>query len=266
MRKSVMAGIFAYALFFVAPKAAAETASPEYLYTVSIASIKPALIAVSEAQSTQGAVVSDAQGVVNTQQVDLQPEVQTYTVESGDTLIKIARNFDTTWQRIFYKNTSIVDPDTIKPGDVLTIPAADEQLTEREIPVSSLPVEEPVLAISKPVVKQKIAAQPSVTVTRGSSDGNRYSYGYCTWYVKNMRPDLPNNLGDAINWVARARAQGMATGGTPQVGAVGQSGNHVVYVESVNDDGTVTISEMNHVGWNKTSRRTLPVDYFTYIY
>ena len=77
---------------------------------------------------------------------------------------------------------------------------------------------------------------------------------------------MPNNLGNANTWVARAAAQGMATGSTPRAGAVGQQGMHVVYVESVNGDGTVTISEMNHVGWNVVNQRTVPASNFQYIY
>lgn len=267
MRKSVVAGIFAYALFFVAPKAAAETASPEYLYTVSVNSIKPALVAVSEAQTTQIALLENAQPATVVPKEDASEAVSSYTVHDGDTLIEIALQFDTNWQRIFFKNTSIADPDAIKPGDVILIPAQDEELAERAIPVNAPKAgEKPAPSAQKNQRASSSATRSSNVTVRGDSNGNRYSYGYCTWYVKNMRPDLPNNLGDAISWVSRARAQGMATGNTPQVGAVGQKGNHVVYVESVNNDGTVTISEMNHVGWNKTSRRTLPASNFSYIY
>jgi surface antigen len=81
-----------------------------------------------------------------------------------------------------------------------------------------------------------------------------------------MRPDLPNNLGNANTWVSRAAAQGLATGSAPRVGAVGQQGMHVVYVEAVNGDGTVTISEMNHAGLYVRTVRTVPASTFMYIY
>jgi surface antigen len=50
------------------------------------------------------------------------------------------------------------------------------------------------------------------------------------------------------------------------VGAVGQQGNHVVFVEAVHGDGTVTVSEMNWNGWNVVSSRTVSAGAFTYIY
>ena len=54
---------------------------------------------------------------------------------------------------------------------------------------------------------------------------------------------------------------GYAEGQAPVVGAVmvtrESSVGHVAYVESVGPDGTWTVSEMNYVAWNVTSRRTL---------
>ena len=106
------------------------------------------------------------------------------------------------------------------------------------------------------------------TATRpvGSTAGNTYTYGYCTWYVKNRRPSIPNGWGNAYEWLGNARSQGFATGSTPRAGAVGTAGNHVVYIERVNSDGTVYISEMNYEGWNIKSYRTTPGSYWTYIY
>lgn len=113
-------------------------------------------------------------------------------------------------------------------------------------------------------VKKKKASV--VVIRQASSNGNTYSSGYCTWYAKSRRPDLPNNLGNANTWFARASAQGIPTGSKPKVGAVGQRGNHVVFVEKINQDGTITISEMNYRGFNKTSKRIVSADNFRYIY
>jgi surface antigen len=88
---------------------------------------------------------------------------------------------------------------------------------------------------------------------------NHFAYGYCTWYVANRR-NVPW-FGNAIQWWANARPFGYAEGQTPVVGAImvtRESGyGHVAYVESVNGDGSWTVSEMNFVRWNVISRRTI---------
>lgn len=59
--------------------------------------------------------------------------MKTYTVKAGDTLSKISREFlgdANEYMRIFEANKDqLTDPDKIKPGQVLKIPAADRQLT-----------------------------------------------------------------------------------------------------------------------------------------
>jgi surface antigen len=103
------------------------------------------------------------------------------------------------------------------------------------------------------------------------SAGNLYAPGNCTWYVKNRRPDLPNNLGNANTWYSMARADGYNVGSAPKKGAVGTTTagwlGHVVYVEGVSLDGsTVTISEMNYAGLYSTRTRVAPASEFLYIY
>jgi surface antigen len=100
------------------------------------------------------------------------------------------------------------------------------------------------------------------------SGSNTYTYGYCTWYVANKR-FVPNGLGNANTWASRAPSYGLTVSSTPIVGAIAQTSagaeGHVAYVEAVNGD-SVTISEMNYVGWNKVSTRTVPSSSFRYIY
>jgi surface antigen len=101
------------------------------------------------------------------------------------------------------------------------------------------------------------------------SAGNLYTPGNCTWYVKNRRPDLPNNLGNADTWFYRAQAQGWNVGYTAKKGAAAQTkaGMHVVYIEGVSLDGsTVTLSEMNVRGLYSMNTRTAPASDFLYIY
>ncbi len=106
----------------------------------------------------------------------------------------------------------------------------------------------------------------SVPTVAVNTAGNTYSYGYCTWYVANRASWIPNLLGNANTWYYR---YGGAKGSAPQAGAVGSEigGNHVVYIESVNGDGTVTISEMNGMaGWGVVGSRVTSASEFLYLY
>ncbi|MCO5182478.1 MAG: LysM peptidoglycan-binding domain-containing protein [Anaerolineae bacterium] len=49
---------------------------------------------------------------------------QNYVVQSGDSLAKIARDFCTTWQEIYYLNSNVIgsDPNVLEPGTVLLVP------------------------------------------------------------------------------------------------------------------------------------------------
>lgn len=185
-----------------------------------------------------------------------------YTVIEGDNLTKIGTAHNVEWQRLWAKNTQLTHPDVLQVGDKITIPLADEKL-DREIPAAvSLPVETP--GIVKP---NAVAAAPGA-----SYDGsNTYDYGYCTWYVKNRRgASLPNMLGNANMWYYNAKRIGMATGNAPVAGAVGTTTRgalgHVVYVESVNGDGTINISEMNAPVFGGVTYRTASAGEFVYIY
>lgn len=192
-----------------------------------------------------------------------QPKV--HAAGPGESLSTIAKQHGTTWIRLFNKNEQIAHPDVLKIGDKVTIPLIDEQLKERPLP------EPPVMQQAVPQASKRPAnaavqkQKPARTVTAARA-GNLYTPGYCTWYAKNMRPDLPNNLGNANTWAYRAAAQGIATGRVPRAGAIGQQGMHVVYVQRVNSNGTVTISEMNFRGLYVISTRTVAASNFVYIY
>jgi surface antigen len=107
-----------------------------------------------------------------------------------------------------------------------------------------------------------LAARPVSQPWNWSGTGqwpNRFAYGYCTWYVANKRY-IPW-LGNAIDWWPNATAYGFAEGYAPKVGAVmvtRESGyGHVAYVEAVYGDGSWLVSEMNFVGWDRVSSRTI---------
>jgi surface antigen len=280
MRKSVLTGLFACSLVLVASTASASAESLDSTATtnknIQITSIVD-LLAINKNEPisvNDTNIVIQADGVAN-ELPPTQPEPVKHVVVEGESLSDIAKLHGIEWKRLYDKNASIQNPDVINVGMELIVPAAEEQLEPRDLPVPEpvvVPVRRAVQTQAPAPVparaqasETKVASAPVSSPVDSSAD-NRYVAGYCTWYVKNMRPSLPNNLGNASTWVSRASAQGMATGSTPAAGAVGQRGNHVVYVQSVNGDGTVTISEMNHKGRYVITTRTLPADYFTYIY
>ena len=182
------------------------------------------------------------------------PQPVIYIVVSGDNLSKIGTAYNVEWQRLWAKNTQLTNPDLIHVGDPITIPEPAEQLA-REIPAQV----------------QLPAATPGVAPRMSFDGSNTYDYGYCTWYVKNRRgASIPNMLGNANTWYSRAAAAGMAVGSEPRPGAVGTttrgSLGHVVYVESVNGDGTINISEMNAPVFGGVTYRTASAGEFIYIY
>lgn len=186
-----------------------------------------------------------------------------YKVRRGDTLTEIGAKHRIAWQRIWAKNKQLKHPDRLTVGQKLTMPLPGEKVRRKLPRAVTLPAATP--GVSSP---SQAASTFAPTMFKGSVAGNTYSYGYCTWYVKNRRPDLPNNLGNADTWYSRAQAQGIPTGTTPRAGAVGMTKayGHVVYIESVNSNGTVNVAEMNYSGWNVESRRTAPASEFLYIY
>jgi surface antigen len=122
--------------------------------------------------------------------------------------------------------------------------------------------------LNKPVAVQTVdiptqARKPAKQAQ--SSSGNTYQVGQCTHFVASKRY-VPNNWGNASSWYSSAQAAGWTTSSVPVAGAVGWSSGHVVYVELVNGDGTVTISEQNY-DWNSGIRTiTVPVEKYLYIY
>lgn len=246
-----LAGLFMCAAIYAvnSPKAYAETTlkdnEPIKLASLDVANVlKSAVVETVEKPAEEP-----------------KPQQPEYVVKDGDSLAKIAEAHGETWQRLFNKNTNIADPNLIGAGEKIVIPAKDEQLAERP-----LPVYEPVVAYSGGGQATGSGGATRTAWSGGGSAGNRYYAGYCTWYAKERRADLPNNLGNAETWASRAATQGYATGSTPRPGAVGQQGNHVVYVESVNPDGSAVVSDMNYAGRGVVTTRTVPAGSHQYIY
>lgn len=106
---------------------------------------------------------------------------------------------------------------------------------------------------------------------REVSDNMPYPHGQCTWYVynrmKQFGSSISGDLGDAHNWNNRAEYRDYHVSHTPkrhsavvfeagQFGADQQYG-HVAFVEKVNRDGSIVISESNVKGLGIISYRTI---------
>lgn len=190
-----------------------------------------------------------------------------YEVAAGDNLTTLGWKFGVKISTLMYLN-DITNADLVKPGQKLKIPPRGYEVA------ASL--------IAKKAAQQLAAANRN-TVTRSSSNSrttyndssssinyrpgssqNGYPWGYCTYYVASKRY-VPPNWGNAKSWPSSAKRAGYSVGSGPAVGAIGVTGEsfwgHVTFVESVNGD-SVTVSEMNAVGWGKKSFRTLRASAF----
>lgn len=168
-----------------------------------------------------------------------------YTVKQGDTPDALAQRYNANKDEITSFNDA--EQNGLKPGELIVIPNGSVQ-----------------------------SARSTRTASGGTSfswggvapiySGNGYARGYCTWWAAYRRGQvgrpIPSNFGNAVTWKVLSQRAGLPGGTTPRAGAViwfpmGGYG-HVGFVESVSDDGTVNISDMNWSGWNRVTYRTIP--------
>ncbi len=169
-----------------------------------------------------------------------------YTVKSGDTLETIAQKYGSSVDDI--KHLNDLEVSGITEGMKIAIEGGS--LPEKERPEYVAPV---------------VVATTTYSYTTYGGYGSRltlevinpsfwtptpYTAGQCTSWAWINRQDLPGNLGNAYSWAANAAAAGFPVDHNPQPGDVFQHGGgwygHVGYVEAVNEDGTVVISEANY--------------------
>lgn len=192
-----------------------------------------------------------------------------YKVKKGDKIESLARKYQSTTDKITVFNDLELEGLTV--GQTIIIP--EGILPDIERPEYVPPSQQPVWTGTS----TGYAAGSNVKIAAG----NKYAYGYCTWYVYNMRQAVGKPIGsfwgDAYMWLNSAQRAGFATGREPRVHAImhnygGWGGlGHVAFVEKVEGD-KVTVSEMNNSqygGWNIKSYRTLDMKTaktYNYIY
>lgn len=170
-----------------------------------------------------------------------------YIVKNGDSLASIVEKYKSVQDQIIAVNN--LESEIVTTGMQLVLPAGVLPETERPGYIAPRP---------RPVVSASYANSSSAGGWRAPNaplaPGNTFYYGNCTWYAYNRRIQMGRRMdgirGNANAWDDTARAAGYLVNRTPAVGAIIQSDGgrwgHVGVVESINDDGTITISEMNN--------------------
>lgn len=224
----------------------------------------------------------------------LKKQIKVYKVQPGDTLGSIARahgidietiiqvnrlpgiKVDPGWELIILPRKGILvkaGPDTTLPDisnkykckmeDILSYNglANEQDISEGDyiicpdgvVPIIPKPV------IPKPTAKRQIGiSDDSIPVSPG---GHIFPKGYCTWFVaQHVKITFGGN---ARNWMANAKRAGYETSAAPAVGYVVQTTDdarygHVALVTGVSDTH-ITVKEMNYVGFNKVSTRSIPI-------
>ncbi len=186
-----------------------------------------------------------------------------HTVQGSDSVDTIAATYQTSAEQITAFND--LELSGLKPGSQIIVPNGIKP------------------AASSARSSASSGASRSASFSWGGGSvvfaGNRYAYGYCTYYAFNKRAaagrPIGSNWGNATTWASLARASGFAVDKSPRAGDVFQTSGgwggygHVGYVESVNADGSILVSEMNYAGWNRVSSRTISADQvgmFNYIH
>lgn len=189
-----------------------------------------------------------------------------YTVKSGDTVESIVSKYGGTVEEIIALND--LEVSGISEGMRILIKNGSLPTTERPEYVA------PVVQYHYTYLGNTSERQNIQVIGYKYGLGGPYGAGQCTQWAWYNRKDLPSNLGNANTWAVRARAAGYTVSRTPAAGAVFQTSSgwygHVGYVEAVNSDGSITVTEMNYnYRTYLVIRATIPasaVGNFNYIY
>lgn len=175
-----------------------------------------------------------------------------YTVKSGDTLQAVADKYGVDQSRVVLYND--LDVSGLVAGSKIILPGGVLPTAERPGYVAPIQYTNfSNFSFSGGDVKDLYR------VPYGAySPGNTGTPGQCTWYAWDRRVKLGYRmpagavLGNASDWAYTLGRLGYSVNrGKPSVGAVMQNGGgagHVAVVESIAENGDVTVTEMNY-GW-----------------
>ena len=196
-----------------------------------------------------------------------------YTVKEGETADSIAEKYGSSAAEIIALND--LEVSGIKEGMRIVIKGGTLPETERP------EYEPPVQVYTSFAYTYSGYASSRTDLSYLSYDRyslrTRYPGGWCTTWADTMRPDISgegedfHSLGDAKYWASSAQARGFQVDREPSAGAIFQTGygtwGHVGYVESVNPDGSIVVTEMNYSGGlYSLTRSTIPANYVSTFY
>ena len=169
-----------------------------------------------------------------------------YTVKSGDTIESIVSKYGSSVEEIVALN----DLEVSGISDGMRIVIHDGSLPETERPEYVAP--------ARTTYNYSNTAYSYTYLGNTSERQNISIVGYynigggqCVDWAGYMRPDLGALLlGNANAWARNAAAHGYTVDRTPSAGSIFQTSSgwygHVGYVEGVNSDGSITVTEMNY--------------------
>jgi len=160
-----------------------------------------------------------------------------HVVKPGEYLSLIANRYGITVAQL--KSLNGLTSDLIFPNQRLVVKGNAVQGTPTVSPVAS---------------RAPVSTTVTNYVTPVFAHSNLYDYGQCTWYVFNKRASMGKGISTywwhARNWANGAIKDGYTVNRTPAYGAIAQTSDgyygHVAFVERVNGDGTILVSEMNY--------------------
>ena len=195
-----------------------------------------------------------------------------YTVKAGDTIESIAARYGSSAAEITALND--LEESGVSEGAMIVI--KNGVLPEKERPEYVAP-RQSTTTYSTTTYRYSYLGSASdrqniqVIYPRFTGAGG----GQCVNWASYMRPDLGAlRLGNARDWARGAAARGYSVNRTPSAGSIFQTSSgwygHVGYVEAVNADGSITVTEMNY-GYvpYRVIRSTIPagsVGNFNYIH
>lgn len=180
-----------------------------------------------------------------------------YTVRAGDTVASLAQRYGVNAARIVSFND--LEIDGLATGKRIVLPGANLPATER-----------PGYVAPQAAYSYGSGTTSGVTGNNlSASVGNRYAYGWCTWYAYERRAQMGRPIGsfwgNANAWAGSARGAGFGVDNRPAPGDIFQTGaggwGHVGIVENVDwNAGTLKYSDMNGLaGWGRVGSETITI-------